>query len=48
MGINSGLPDSNRRPFDILSKPLQSNALPTELNPDGDDVSSHIISKFNV
>ena len=31
--VYSGLPDSNRRPFDN-KKLLQSNALPTELNPE--------------
>ena len=33
---NSELPESNRRPFDIqtVKKPLQSNALPTELSSD--------------
>lgn len=31
--MKSGLPGSNRRHFDIFNKPLQSNALPTELNP---------------
>ncbi len=29
----SGLPELNQRPIDI-SNPLQSTALPTELNPD--------------